>query len=320
MPQLSGIRPAPRTQIQSVRARVAQLAERQWGVVSRGQLIRLGIGGASISRRPATGLLHRLHPGIYAFGHRAVQMRGRLAAALLFAGPGGALSHQTAAWWWGLLRSEHRASRRAGLGETPPRRIHVSATGYRRSIAEVRIHHPRRLERTSHRGMPITTVARTLLDVAATLAYADLRRALAEADYRKLLDLDAVERELGRGHAGSAALRRALASHMPQLARGLSVLEERFLALCEAAGIPLPAVNPRVGGWMVDALWRRERLVVELDGHVAHGSAAAIERDRRRDLTLRASGYSVLRYTWGQITRDAERVAADLREALTKRH
>lgn len=292
--------------MQSVRIRVARLAERQWGVVGRIQLLKLGVSASSISRWLANGLLHPVHRGVYAVGHGSLGIKGRLAAGLLFAGPGARLSHQTAAWWWGLLQSE-------------PRRIHVSAPGARRSLAEVCVHHPRELERTTHRKLPVTPVVRTLLDIAGTLPYADLRRALAEADYKRLLDARAVDLGLGRGRSGSAALRRALASHMPQLAHTLSVLEERFLALCEAFGITLPEVNVVVGGWMVDALWRGERLIVELDGHVAHDSASAIERDRRRELSLRRSGYLVLRYTWEQVTEDAERVAADLQSALIER-
>jgi very-short-patch-repair endonuclease len=102
------------------------------------------------------------------------------------------------------------------------------------------------------------------------------------------------------------------------LARTLSVLEERFLSLCERSGIPPPEVNPKVAGLMVDALWRRARVVVELDGHAAHTGAPAMERDRGRDLRLRAAGYEVLRYTWHQVTREPQAVVADLRAALER--
>jgi very-short-patch-repair endonuclease len=113
----------------------------------------------------------------------------------------------------------------------------------------------------------------------------------------------------------------ALARHRPELARTLSVLEERFLALCEQRGdIPIPEVNVRLCGLMVDALWRRERLIVELDGRSGHSTVAAMERDRGRELTLRSAGYSVLRYTWQQVTQQPERVAADLRAALAAGH
>lgn len=121
---------------------------------------------------------------------------------------------------------------------------------------------------------------------------------------------------LGRGNPGSARLRRALAHHQPRLADTRSRLEERFLGLCEAYALPTPEVNPIVDGLMVDMLWGRQAVVVELDGHAAHGTPAAMERDRRRDLQLRANGYLVLRYTWQQVTREAASVAADLRAAI----
>jgi hypothetical protein len=118
--------------------------------------------------------------------------------------------------------------------------------------------------------------------------------------------------------AGSAALRAALDRHMPQLARSRSVLEERFLALCETHGIPLPEMNAAVCGLTVDALWRAERVIVELDGHRAHGTPARAERDRRRELSLRAARFSVHRYTWQQVTEADRDVAADVIRALAR--
>src|SRR5204863_10031222 len=121
---------------------------------------------------------------------------------------------------------------------------------------------------------------------------------------------------LGRGRPGSRALRAALDQHRPQYARTLSVLDDRFLELCEASGLPLPEVNAMVGGLMVDMLWREPRVIVELDGHAAHLGAAAMERDHGRDLALRAAGFVVLRHTWHQVTQCATEVLADLRSAL----
>jgi hypothetical protein len=117
--------------------------------------------------------------------------------------------------------------------------------------------------------LPVTTVPITLLDYAATASVSRLRRALAEAEYLKLLDLDAVVAELGRGRRGSSRLRRALSRHEPRLARTRSGLERLFFAVCESAGLPLPEVNVRIAGMTVDALWRRERVIVEIDGHGA---------------------------------------------------
>ena len=130
------------------------------------------------------------------------------------------------------------------------------------------------------------------------------------------MTLGEVEATLGRGKPGSAALRAAIDCHLPQLAKTKSLLEEKLLLLCELHSLTQPAVNVWVAGWLVDAVWLEQKVVVELDSHVAHGNAAALERDHQRDLALRAAGYTVLRYTWAQLTDTPERVIADLRRAL----
>lgn len=285
---------------------LVRLAERQWGVVSRRQLLDGGLSEAGIGRWIGRGHLHRVHRGIYALGHARLSVEGHLVAALLRAGPGAALSHRTAAWWW-------------EIDTVVPSTIHVSTPGKCGSWRGVVVHHPRRVERVRRRGLPVTSVERTLLDLAAALPGARLRKALADAEYQGLLDITAVERILGRGHRGVPALRAALEHHLPELARTRSELEERFLLLCEGAGIATPEVNTMVEGFLVDALWRDQGLVVELDGHAAHARPAAVERDRHRDLGLRSAGYVVLRYTWRQVTQQQGRLAADLRSALGTR-
>jgi hypothetical protein len=186
----------------------------------------------------------------------------------------------------------------------------------RPSIAGLVLHRPREIERAWHNGLPVTPVARTLLDIAPLVPFHRLRRALAEAIFLRTVDLDDIDSVCRRGRRGSRVLRRALALHRPQLARTRSQLEERFLALCEKHAIPLPEVNVTVCGHMVDALWRREQVVVELDGYAAHGTGSARERDYGRDLDLRGADLRVLRYTWAQVTRQEEAVARDLRAAL----
>ena len=293
--------PGPRAEVRS--ARVARMAGRQEGLVSHGQLIELGMSPSAISRWLRAGRLHPVHRGVYAVGHTILGTEGRVRAALLYAGPEAGLSHTTAAWWWRLIK-------------TRPYRIHISSARDIRSTRAIEVHRPKALELTHHRRLPVTTVARTLLDLAATLPFADVRRALAEADHRRLLRPQEVERVLGRGRPGSAALRRALERHLPALAETLSVLEERFLILCESSGMTPPEVNVKLAGLKVDALWRGQRVIVELDGHEAHSYPAAAERDRRRDLVLRGSGYEIRRYTWQQITEHPEQVIGDLSAAL----
>ncbi len=282
---------------------MAELAGRQSGIADRAQLRRCGLDDAAIARWIAHGRLHRLHRGVYAVGHAVIAIRGRLVAAVLYGGPGAVLSHQTAGWCWGLLDAE-------------PRRIHVSTPNRRRSVREIRIHRPRTIDSTVNDGVALTTVPRTLLDLAATLPFTDLRQALAKADHLNLLEARTVEAQLGRGRAGAREIRRALSLHCPELARTRSVLEERFVALIERHRIAMPEVNVRLEGFVVDALWRRERVVVELDGHDTHSYPAAAERDRRRDLLLRRGGFTVLRYTWQQVTEEQGAVIGDLQAAL----
>ncbi len=251
-----------------------------------------------MARWVAEGRLHRIHPGVYALGHARLSTEGELAAALIHAGPGAALSHETAGWWWEIL------------GYRPPI-IHVSAPGRTGSRPGTCVHHPGRMEIVRHRGLPITPVDRTLADLAATASRPTLRRAVAEAEYRRLVDVGDLA-----ARPRAPVLRRAVRAHLPQLATSRSELERRFLFLCEATGLALPETNVMLCGFEVDAVWRERRLVVELDGHAAHGRPRAAERDRHRELVLRAAGFEVRRYTWLQVTADAAAVAADLHPAV----
>jgi hypothetical protein len=288
---------------QSATDPVVQIAERQCGVISRDQLLSSLLTPSRVKRWIAAGRLFPVHRGVYALGHRRLSSEARVRAALLYAGPDAALSPTTAAWWWQL----HARA---------PTTIHLTTTRRPRDQRGLRIHRRRVVEAVTHRGLRVTSIPRTLLDLASTLPFDQLRRALAEADYRDLLDPPAVSAILDRGHAGSTALRSALARHLPALAATRSVLEERFLHLCERSGVPLPEMNVWIDGFLVDALWRSERVVVELDGYRAHASTARIESDRARDLRLRALGFVVLRYTWAQITKRPAATVSDLRSAL----
>lgn len=285
---------------------VAAIAARQWGRLHRRQLKEAGVSDATISRWVADGYLHRVLPRVYAIGHTAPGAEADLAAALLYAGPGAMLSHATAAWWWGLT-------------DVWPSQIHISTPKNCRSpTRQIRVHARRHLPRTFHRRLPATTVPQTLVDFATQTTPRRLKRAVAEAEFRRLLDPQAIEPLLRRGQIGAAALRQALRAYHPDLANTRSELEQRFLELCEKARLPRPELNATVCGLMVDALWREQKVIVELDGHAAHGTTAQKARDHERDLILRAAGYTVLRYTWRQITREWRRVLADLTQALNQ--
>jgi very-short-patch-repair endonuclease len=284
----------------SAKVRLSELADRQWGVVSQAQVLELGVGRIGILRWQDERRLHRVYPGVYAVGHGSLATEGRLAAALFYAGKRSALSNLTAAWWAGMVKTE-------------PVPVHVSAPGKRRSLPEVQVHCRRRVPRVLHKGLPITPPTQTLLDIANQLEFDDLRRALAEAEYLRLVTVDQVEAALGRGKPGAAALRAALERHRPQLARTRSRLEEAFFLLSEQHFHTQPEFNVWVAGWRVDAVWRAQRVVVELDSRLAHSTARNIENDHRRDLDVRAAGFIVLRYTWRQLIDEPERVVADLR-------
>ncbi len=282
------------------KVRLAQRAERQWGRVSAAQIAALGVDRRVVADWMRQGYIHRVLPRVYAVGHRGASVEADLAAALLYAGPGAALSHASAAHWLGLF-------------DNPPGAIHVSTPRRCGSQPGVIVRGGRDQPRVWHRGFPVIAVPQTLLDVAATESLRRLRKALASADYRNLLDLEAIEAVLGRGRPGSARLRQALADHQPRLARTKSDLEIAFLELCESAGIPLPEVNERVAGWEVDALFRDERIAVELDGYGNHRSPAQIKRDRRKELALRTAGFLPVRYSDEQLERHKADVIADVR-------
>ncbi len=282
---------------------VARLAARQSGVVARRQLVKLGIADRLIASWVGTAYLHRLLPGVYAVGHTARSAAADLTAAVLYAGPDAMLSHATGVWWLGLT------------GRRPPV-IHLSTPRECRSPPGITIHGRRPWERFWHHNLPVAPLPQVLLDYAATHAHEDIRYALARAEYEGWLDAHQLAAHLGRGRPGSAALRAALERHEPQLARTRSEFERLMLRLCERYAIPVPEFNVTVAGERVDALWRTQRLIVELDGRDAHSSWGQIQTDHERDLVLRAADHSVHRYTWRQLERRHAMVARDVLRAL----
>jgi hypothetical protein len=161
-------------------------------------------------------------------------------------------------------------------------------------------------------------VEHALLDYAATAPLERVRHALANADYHKVLDVAALQVIAGNGRAGSKRLREALKRHEPKLARTRSPLERLFLPLCEKFGVPLPDdVNVLVAGVLVDAVWWKQKLVVELDGKDNHSSWAQIQRDRSNEMRVRSAGFDVLRYGTVQLEEQSALVAGDLIRRLS---
>jgi hypothetical protein len=273
---------------------LAELADRQHGVVSARQLQRLGYSYDAISDAAAAAHLHRLHRGVYAVGRRRIDWSGRCLAAVLASAPAFA-SHASAAWLWGLLRYA-------------PERIDVTAPTRRHPKAATRLHHARLLppDVGLRDGIPVTSVARTVLDLAAVLSPDRLERVLERSEELRLFDLAAVDELLGRTghHRGAARLREALAIYRGDPAEFRSRLERRFLALVRKAGLPRPAMNFAFAGYELDAYWARERFAVELDVYETHGSRAAFERDRVRQEELKLIGVEMIRLTGRRLERE----------------
>jgi very-short-patch-repair endonuclease len=279
--------------------------------VTRAQLVAAGVSSSTIARRVACGRLHRLHRGVYAVGHTALRPEGFWLAGVLAGGPGAVLSHRSAAAAWDL-----RPTRRMQIDVIVPR-----ATGRGQPGLDS---HRCRLdpsEVASHRGLPITSPARTLLDLAEVVSPPELGRAFERTIQLDLLDhaeLGAVL-ERGFGRRGLKPLRALLVDLEVDPPSTRSELERLALDVLRSSGLPRPEVNARLGAYEVDLLWRREGVVVELDGYAYHRSPAAFEADRRRDAELQVAGMRVLRVTWRMLVCDPGRfvgaVAALLRAA-----
>jgi hypothetical protein len=292
--------------------RIEVLATRQGGIVTRKQLREMGLGGKAISYRVRIGRLLVQYGGVYAVGHRALSREGRWLAAVLACGDGAVLSHFDAAALWDM--APNRSSR-----------IHVtrpSTSGRAPDPARIRLHRVgtlRAWEGTRTEGIPATTPARTLLDLSRHLRPRAIEDVIRRADRLGLFDLLAVRRCLDEHprQPGAPRLRRLLDDLYGVGAADLrSVLEVRFLQLCDDHGLPAPLANARVAGMLVDFLWPETRLIVETDGYVYHSTRAAFERDRDRDQHLTLAGYTVVRFTYHQVTQTPEAVAHRIRRLL----
>jgi very-short-patch-repair endonuclease len=289
---------------------VARLAARQGGVASFDQLLGLGLTPRAIDGRVESGRLHQLHRGVYAVGHRSLGAEGRRWAAVLALGEEAFLSHHSAADAFGFRKSA------SGL-------IHVTVRGRagRKRHAGIRVHRPHSLpddEVTTLRGMPITTPARTILDLAVTgLRGKPLATALDLAEQQKLLDFAALHALLARypRRPGTRPLKAQLDRYRGP-ADTRSHLERLVNQLCDRHGLPRPLVNTVIEGRVRDFYWPDRGLVVEADSYRWHRSPSALNDDRERDVQLTLAGYRTLRFTYEQVTRRARYVLRSLRSAL----
>ncbi len=282
------------------------MASRQHGVVARKQLLELGVTGRAIEVRSLRGSLIAIHRGVYRVGHTAQSVEAMYLAAVLAFGDGAVLCGRAAAYLQKLVRGG-------------PPQPEVLALTYRR-VDGVRAHrvgviHP--AERTRARQIPITSVPRTLIDLAATLDESELALAChnagalhrtTPADVRTLLDL--------RPNApGTAKLRSVLHGDVKV---SLSRLESRFLALLRQADLPLPVTNRPAGGRRVDCRWPRHRLTVELDSYRYHSSRHAWELDRKRERAAYARGDEHRRYTHDDVFVHPRAMLRELRALLQR--
>jgi very-short-patch-repair endonuclease len=264
---------------------IAEMAARQHGVVTRKQLLCVGVSSDQIKVRTSSGRLHRLHRGVYAVGHRPVSRRGFWMAAVLACGDGAVLSHRSAAELWELLRPQK------GLinVSTPVRSGRSKRDG-------IRLHRCSSLVAgmtTQRHNIPVTTPARTISDLRGIVPPWQWRRAVRQA-------------ELAGYRLG------------PELETDgtRSDLEGDFLRIVRDAGLPAPEVNVKLGRWTVDFLWRSERLVVETDSYRYHRGRIAFQDDHARELDLRRRGFEVRRFDERQIEEEPGLVGADLMDAL----
>ncbi len=290
-----------------VEERIAAAAERQYGALTYRQLLEAGVSPAGVARRLASGRLRRLHHGVYLAALNPLA-RTREMAAVLASGPAAVLSDFSAAAVLGF------GSRSVSADEP----VDVTAPTDRHQPG-IRLHRRKllRAEWTLAQGIPITTPARTLLDLATVLKAGALEAALARAERAGLTTREALSAllERKRGRRGAPALRAVLeAPGGPALTR--SAAEAAFLMLVRNARLPLPESNVAVGPYEIDFLWRAAGLGVEVDGFRYHSSRSSFEGDRRRDAQLMAAGIVVLRLTWRQIKQEPFATVAQLAQAL----
>lgn len=290
-------------------ARVAEIAAKQHGVISVDQLRRCGISEDAIRGRVLAGRLYRMHRGVYALGHPAPSPEGRMFAAVLVLGRGPHQDRHSVLGHWGAAVSHRSAASLWGLLSAPQAPCDVIVAGYggRARRAGIRIHRSCSLvpaEVTLRRGIPITNPARTIADLREAVSRGrigaispwELRKAVRQAN---VLGLPIEEED--------------------RKDRTRSDLERDFLLLCGRHRLPRPAVNVPIGPYLVDFLWREERLVVETDSYHYHRGKAAFQEDRGRELELMRLGYDVLRLSEAQIDDVPKDVAEVLRIELRKR-
>ena len=293
-------------QSRDLEARIAEVAGRQHGAISRGQLLDLGLGEDGIDHRLSVGRLVPLHRSVYGVGHRNRSRETTWMAGVLAGGPGAVLSHRPAGACWGICPSSGR--------------LEVTVPQQKRPRRTIVFHHSAlpQDERTVLNGIPVTTVPRTLLDLAATLDQRQLERAINEAEIQQLWDKLSLDDLLYRYHRrqGTRNLRAALRKRREGATATKSDLEELFIRFADRTGLPRPETNTHIEGLEVDCVWRAQRVVIEVDSWEFHRTRAAFERDREKSRVLQAAGWRCVPVTYLQLEYTSAEVADDVRRLL----
>jgi very-short-patch-repair endonuclease len=289
---------------QSAAAEAWRLAAEQHGVIARRQLLELGFSSRAIQHRLANGRLHLVMPGVYAVGRPELTRRGKWMAAVLACGDDAVLSHESAAALWEIREAERGAIDISLVAQSARRRPGINV--HRRTSL-------RPEDVTTRHNIPITSVIRTLIDLAPRLKEEQLEAAINEAAKHEYIDPESLRASLDdrRGQPGVASLRELLDRRTFTLTD--SELERRFIPLAARAGLPAPLTQQYINGFRVDFYWPELGLVVETDGLRYHRTAAQQARDRLRDQAHTAAGLIPLRFTHAQVRYEPAHVEDVLR-------
>jgi hypothetical protein len=294
------------------RGRMAwELAGRQHGVVARRQLLELGFTKSAIEHRVMRGRLHLVMHGVYAVGWPRLTDRRRWMAAILACGGGAALSHRSAAALWRIGKE-----RRSRIDVSVRRRCELRRPGLK--VRGRPTLDPDDI--SSKDGIPVTAVARTLVDLATELDEVAVERAVNEADKRDLIEPDELRAALDRyeGEPGAPLLRKLLDKRTFRLSD--SDLEIFFRPIAAGAGLPAPLSKQFVNGWEVDFYWPNLGLVVETDGLRYHRTASTQTRDAQRDRAHALAGMTPLRFTHYEVKHEPARVRNELSRVAALLH
>jgi Transcriptional regulator, AbiEi antitoxin len=278
-------------------------------VVATRQLDALGYSKSSVAKAAKVGRLHRLHRGVYAVGHRELSWHGRCMAAVLASYPS-VVSHLSAGWLWGVLRSR-------------PGTVHVTSRSPRHGKRPFAVHRAglAPADRTLRDGLPVTSLPRTILDLSIDRSTREIGRHIERADDAKVFDLREMRELLDRsnGHQGAPKVQAAVDAYRPQRKFTRSGFERRFLDVVREAGLPEPAMNAFIAGHEIDAWWEGARFGVELDTYETHGSRLSFEDDRVRDDDFLHAELVTTRVTEARLDREPAPVVDSIRRHLARR-